>query len=211
MFKTLKKIWRYLEFFFGVVLPGIVFMVMFVSFCLQIFSRYVLNNQFSWTYEYTVIGFLWSVAFGAIWASKQREHVSFSLLYDRFGPKGRAIINLVGSLMIFAAFVLMLPATYEYIEFIGLKKTAVLKVPFSALYAPFLVFIVFSTIYLIRDCVRDIITLRTPTAVLLEREARQRAETERRAAQEEAERIAQMSNLFGDSDAEPDEKGERSE
>lgn len=211
MFKVLKRLWRYLEYFCGIVLPGIVFSIMFVAFCLQIFSRYVLNNQFDWTYEYTVAGFLWSVAFGAIWAGKKHEHVSFSLLYDRFSPKGRAIINLIGNLLIFSAFVLMLPATYEYIDFIGIKKTAVLRIPFSWLYAPFLFFIVFSAIYLVRDCVQDVMILRTPTAVLLEREAQQRAEEARLAAAQEAERIAQMSNLYGDSDAETDEKGEQTQ
>ena len=206
MLKVWKRIWHYLEYFCGIVLPGIVFSIMFVAFCLQIFSRYVLHNQFDWTYEYTVAGFLWSVAFGAIWAGKQREHVSFSLLYDRFSPKGRAVINLVGNLLIFAAFVIMMPATYEYIDFIGIKKTAVLKIPFSLLYAPFFIFIVFSAIYLIRDSIQDIKMLRTPTAILLEREAQQRAEESQRAAAEEAERIAQMTNLFGDNPAEPDEK-----
>jgi TRAP-type C4-dicarboxylate transport system permease small subunit len=55
------------------------------------------------------------------------------------------------------------------------KKTAVLQIPFSTLYAPFLIFIVFSAIYLIRDCVRDVIVLRTPKEVLLERKAAEKA------------------------------------
>jgi len=175
LLRTLKKVWDVIEYLVAIICPGIAFTVMFVSFCLQIFSRYVLGAQFSWTFEATVIGFLWTVAFGAIWAGRNHEHVSFSLIYDLFGPKGQAILNLIGSLLIIAAFVFVIPAAYEYLEFMTIKKTAVLRVSFSTLYAPFLVFIVFSAIYLIRDCVRDVIILRTPKEVLLERKAAEKA------------------------------------
>ena len=175
MLRTLKKVWSGIEYVVAIICPSVAFAVMFVSFCLQIFSRYVLGQQFSWTFEATVIGFLWTVAFGAIWAGRNHEHVSFSLIYDLFGPKGQAILNLIGSLLIIAAFVFVIPAAYEYLEFMTIKKTAVLRVSFSTLYAPFLVFIVFSAIYLIRDCVRDVIILRTPKEVLLERKAAEKA------------------------------------
>ena len=175
MLRTLKKVWDVIEYIVAIICPSVAFAVMFVSFCLQIFSRYVLGQQFSWTFEATVIGFLWTVAFGAIWAGRNHEHVSFSLLYDLFGPKGQAILNLIGSLLIIVAFVFVIPAAYEYLEFMTIKKTAVLRVSFSTLYAPFLVFIVFSAIYLIRDCVRDIIILRTPKEVLLKRKAAEKA------------------------------------
>lgn len=178
MLDKLKKAWNAFEFIFGIVLPSIAFTVMFVSFCLQIFSRYVLGEQFGWTFEATVVAFLWSVAFGAIYAGRDHEHVSFSLLYDMFGPKGRAILNIAGSLMIAVAFVFLVPAAYEYLEFMTIKKTAVLKISFSTLYAPFLAFILFSTIYLIRDIVRDIIILRTPKETLLAQEAAEKAAKE---------------------------------
>jgi len=175
LLRTLKKVWSGIEYVVAIICPSVAFAVMFISFCLQIFSRYVLGQQFSWTFEATVIGFLWTVAFGAIWAGRNHEHVSFSLIYDLFGPKGQAILNLIGSLLIIAAFVFVIPAAYEYLEFMTIKKTAVLRVSFSTLYAPFLVFIVFSAIYLIRDCVRDVIILRTPKEVLLERKAAEKA------------------------------------
>lgn len=175
MLRTLKKVWDVIEYLVAIILPSVAFTVMFVSFCLQIFSRYVLGAQFSWTFEATVVGFLWTVAFGAIWAGRNHEHVSFSLIYDLFGPKGQAILNMIGSIMIMVAFIFVIPAAYEYLEFITIKKTAVLRLSFTMLYAPFLVFIVFSAIYLIRDCVRDIIILRTPKEVLLERRAAEKA------------------------------------
>ena len=184
MLCAFKKVWGVVEYLIAIILPGVSFAVMFVSFCLQIFSRYVLGEQFSWTFEATVVGFLWTVAFGAIWAGRNHEHVSFSLIYDLFGPKGQAILNMIGSLLIVIAFVFMVPAAYEYLEFITIKKTAVLRLSFAMLYAPFLVFIVFSAIYLIRDFVRDIIILRTPREVLLARKAAEKVALEGAEAEE---------------------------
>ena len=169
--QTLKKLWNGIEYLCSIILPSIAFAAMFVGFCLQVISRYILGSQIPWTYELCVVGFLWTTAFGAIWAGRNHEHVSFSLIYDMFGPKGRAVMNLIGNILISVAFILLIPAAYEYVEFIGIKVTAVLRVSFSYLYAPFLFFIVFSTIYMIRDSVKDIMTLRTPTDVLLAQEA----------------------------------------
>jgi len=175
LLNKLKRIWDGFEYLTAIIFPGIAFTVMFVSFCLQIFSRYILGDQFQWTFEATVVGFLWTVTFGGIWASRQHEHVSFSLLYDAFGPKGKAVINLIGNILIVIAFAFLIPAAYEYVAFITIKKTAVLKLSFAALYAPFLAFIIFSTIYMIRDSVHDIIIIKTPKEILLEQEAAKKA------------------------------------
>jgi TRAP-type C4-dicarboxylate transport system permease small subunit len=109
---------------------------------------------------------MWTVVFGAVYASKHNEHVSFSLIYDRFGPKGRAAIGIIGNLIIITAFCLMYFPTIEYVLFIGIKTTPVLKVPFDLMYAPFALFITFSGGYLIRDIGRAIIVFRTPGEIL---------------------------------------------
>jgi TRAP-type C4-dicarboxylate transport system permease small subunit len=170
----LKKVFRIIELTLGVVIPSITFIIMFGAFCLQIFSRYILNHQFEWTYEYTVIGFMWTVVFGSIYASKQNEHVSFSLIYDRFGPKGRAIMTLAADVFILVAFCIMYVPVLEYIKFIGIKTTPVLKVPFDVIYAPFILFITFSGIYIIRDMVLAVKTLSMPREILQELEKKRK-------------------------------------
>lgn len=161
MIKKLASAIRILEKTLSIYIPVITFLFMFVSFCVQIFSRYVLNYQFEWTYEYTVIGFIWTVAFGACAASKKRDHVSFSLIFDFFGQRGQAIIRLVGNLIIIIAFCIMLYPAFDFIKFMQIKTTPVLKVPIGYVYAPFLVFISFSILYMVKDCLVAIQTLLT--------------------------------------------------
>ncbi|MBI9093992.1 MAG: TRAP transporter small permease [Sphaerochaeta sp.] len=150
---------RIMEKTISIYLPVITFLFMFISFCLQIFSRYFLNHQFEWTYEYTVIGFIWTVAFGACAASKNREHVSFSLVYDHLSQRGQAIMKLVGNTIIIIAFGIMFYPALDFIMFMGIKTTPVLKVPISYVYAPFIVFIIFSILYMVKDCLVAIQTL----------------------------------------------------
>ncbi|MEA5033345.1 MAG: TRAP transporter small permease [Sphaerochaeta sp.] len=159
MSKKLASAIHIMETAIGIYVPVTAFLFMFIAFCLQIFSRYFLNHQFEWTYEYTVIGFIWTVAFGACAASKRREHVSFSLIYDRFGQRGQAIMKLVGNTIILIAFCIMIYPAFDFIRFMGIKTTPVLKIPISYVYAPFLAFLTFSILYLIKDCLIAIQTL----------------------------------------------------
>ncbi len=160
MSNKLTRAIQFLERALSIYIPIIAFVLMFSAFCLQIFSRYFLNRQFEWTYEYTVGGFLWTVAFGACAASKNREHVSFSLLYDKLKPKGQAIMTLAGNTLITVAFLILLYPAYDFVSFMRIKSTPVLRVPISFLYAPFLFFIVFSIIYMVKDSLIAVRTLR---------------------------------------------------
>ena len=148
--KILRRIWEVIEKVIGIYLPCVTFLIMFVSFCIQIICRYLFNYQFEWTYEFTVIGFMWTAVFGACYSSKIRDHVSFNLIYDRLGSKGQALMSLAGNLI---------PYAVEYISFMDIKTTPVLKLSFGVAYAPFLIFLLFSIIYIIRDIVLAIRTL----------------------------------------------------
>lgn len=159
MSKKLASVIRILEETISIYIPVIAFLFMFVAFCLQIFSRYFLDHQYEWTYEYTVIGFIWTVTFGACAASKRREHVSFSLIYDKFGKRGQAIIKLVGNLLILVAFAILFYPAFDFITFMHIKTTPVLKVPISYVYAPFIVFVTFSILYMLKDSLVAIQTL----------------------------------------------------
>ena len=172
LMKTLRKIWTIIEDVAGVYFASVAFVLMFIAFCVQIIFRYILNFQFDWTYECTVIGFMWATAFGACYSSKINDHVSFNLIYEKFGEKGRAIMDILGNLIILAAFLLLVFPTVDYVRFMSIKATPVLKMKFSILYAPFIPFLVFSACYVVRNIYR---AARVLTCV--KREARNGGET----------------------------------
>jgi TRAP-type C4-dicarboxylate transport system permease small subunit len=132
---------------------------MFAAFCVQIVCRYLFDFQFEWTYECTVIGFMWATVFGACRCAKIGDHVSFNLLYVRLGRRGRAVMDLVGGLIALAAFGLLIVPSMDFVAFMGIKATPVLKVKFSVVYAPFPFFLLFSLCYVLRGVLRAAGTL----------------------------------------------------
>lgn len=155
MVKLLKKVWKLIVDFFEIYLSAACFVVMFFAFVLQIFTRYILGYQVEWTYEATVIGFMWVVAFGGSYASRLREHVSFSMVYDKMSPKWQYITEIATNIFIIVFFAIMFSPVVDFVNFMAIKKTAVLKVPMSVLYAPFIYFTVSSVFYIIRDTIKS--------------------------------------------------------
>jgi len=155
-----KKIWRFIVDFFEIYLPVISFFSMFLAFILQIFTRYVLGAQVEWTYEVTVIGFMWVVALGGSYASRLREHVSFTMIYNKMGVRGKALTEIISDIILITAFAIMFLPVIEFVDFMNIKKTAVMKVPISVLYAPFVYFIISSAVYIARDTIAAVKTFR---------------------------------------------------
>ena len=149
----IKKIWRFLVNLIEIYIPIVSFFAMFLAFILQIFTRYVLGAQVPWTYEVTIIGFMWVVALGGAYASRLNEHVSFTMVYDRMSVSGKALTKIISNSILIIAFAIMFFPVLEFIDFMKIKKTAVMKIPISILYAPFIFFIISSTAYLIRDTI----------------------------------------------------------
>ena len=156
-----RKLLRLFVDTFEIYLSAASFLVMFLAFVLQIFTRYVLGYQVEWTYEATVIGFMWVVAFGASYASRLREHVSFSMLYDKMNVRTRALTEILTNIFIIVSFFIMFLPVLDFVDFMKIKKTAVMKVPLSVLYAPFIYFMVSSTIYILRDTISAVRVFRT--------------------------------------------------
>ena len=150
---VLKKAFRFIVNFSEIYLPVISFFSMFLAFILQIFTRYVLGSQVEWTYEVTVIGFMWVVALGGSYASRLREHVSFTMIYNKMSTRGKALTELISNIILIAAFAIMFIPVLEFVDFMNIKKTAVMKVPISVLYAPFVYFIISSVAYITRDTI----------------------------------------------------------
>jgi TRAP-type C4-dicarboxylate transport system permease small subunit len=151
--KYINTIWRFLVNLIEIYIPVLSFFAMFLAFILQIFTRYVLGAQVPWTYEVTIIGFMWVVALGGAYASRLREHVSFTMLYDKMSISGKALTEIISNVILIIAFVIMFFPVLEFIDFMKIKKTAVMKIPISILYAPFIFFIISSTSYIIRDTI----------------------------------------------------------
>jgi C4-dicarboxylate transporter, DctQ subunit len=115
---------------------------MFLSFLIQIGSRYVFNHPLGWTLEACLTCWLWVVFWGAAFNVEDREHVKFDLFYLAGSKKVRRILALVSAVAIVAGLLAALPATFDYITFYDIKKSATLRIRLDIVFSVYGIFAV---------------------------------------------------------------------
>jgi C4-dicarboxylate transporter, DctQ subunit len=116
--------------------------VMFAAFIIQIVFRYFFNFPIGWTSELTVIMWLWLVLWGAAFVVKESEEIRFDLISGSVGRRVRIAIGIAAALALIVLYVVSLPATWNYVTFMKVEKTAYLKIRFDWLFSIYLVFAV---------------------------------------------------------------------
>ncbi len=119
----------------------VLFLCCFFTFVLQIFYRYVLNAPLLWTQEFVMIMFVWTVFWAAAFTVPIRAHVSFDVVYDVVSERTQRIFTIISMIAIIAAFLLLVPYTWEYLEFIARRKSSVLRVPMNLVYCCYMLFL----------------------------------------------------------------------
>lgn len=143
-------------------IPTIAFVVLFLVFCFQVFMRYVVKNPQSWTGEVEQSCFLWLVMLGACYAQRVKGHVTFTLLYDNLGVKGKAISAMLGNLLItFTTLITFLPSlNYVWGLMERQQVTSLLKWPKTVVFFPYVVFLVIILVYAVQEVYEEIMVLR---------------------------------------------------
>ena len=118
------------------------FAALVVAFTVQIFFRYVLNDPLSWTQEVSGILYVWVVCVGSAAIVKEREHVSFNLIYESVRPQARRALALIGTGLILVVLVVSLYGNYDYIAFTARQKSPTLRLPMTVVFSAFGVFMV---------------------------------------------------------------------
>lgn len=99
---------------------------MFATFIVQIVSRYVLNAPVGWTVEVCLTAWLWVVFWNAAFCLDDRDHVKFDILYQAASPRVRRVLAIVSAVGIIVGLLASLPATFDYVTFYKIKKSATL-------------------------------------------------------------------------------------
>ena len=145
--KTLFK-WfsRTTEFIAALMLAAI-----FVTFLIQIFSRYAAKiawmmpipqisdwmaslQPIGWTVNLISLIWVWAVFFGCAFIVRERDHVTFDILYLSLPRTGRRILAYLSSIGIVAAMLYALPAMWDVVfdnRLMQLKKIQTLRMPIT--------------------------------------------------------------------------------
>lgn len=81
-------------------------LVLVVSY--EVMMRYVFNNPSLWPYDTSAMLGATVAAVGLSYAHLHRRHVKVDLLYIRFSDRGKAIIDVIGHLVFFLPFAILI-------------------------------------------------------------------------------------------------------
>lgn len=114
--------------------------VMFLSFVLQIVARYVFDYPVAWTLELCLTTWLWVVFWEAAFLLRDRDHIRFDLLYVLAGARLRRGLAIAAALAILVAFLAALPATFGYIGFEKIRRSATLHIRLDVVFSVYGIF-----------------------------------------------------------------------
>ncbi|MDO6966695.1 TRAP transporter small permease [Rhizobium alvei] len=130
---------------------------MFVCFLLQIVFRYLLNLPLGWVEEYVTGAWLWGILFGYAFVLRINEAIRLDLVYNLVGSGPRRVMNIVSGLVGAGVLIYSLPATWSYIDFMFIEKTAYLRIPMGLVfivYVPFVLSIIVRNLFIAWNALR---------------------------------------------------------
>ncbi|MBS0246357.1 MAG: TRAP transporter small permease subunit [Proteobacteria bacterium] len=122
---------------------------MFVTFVLQIFFRYVVDEPLGWSEEVIVTVWLWTVLWGAAFVIGESEEIRFDIIYSNISEKWRRIFTIVTGTALIVVYSISLPGVYSYVSFMKVERSAYLHVPINVLYS---VYVIFAVASIVRYC-----------------------------------------------------------
>ena len=155
----MKKLFLIIRNAIEVILPVATFTIMFLTFILQVFFRYVINHPLTWTQEVIVVTFVWTVLLGTCFTMRRHAHVKFTLIYDKLNPQIAALFRMIGNLLIIITFVLLVIPSFKYTSFVAFQKTAVFRISYRWVFLPFVYFVISTIGYIGSEIKEDLLVI----------------------------------------------------
>ncbi|WP_343079067.1 TRAP transporter small permease [Ostreiculturibacter nitratireducens] len=128
---------------------------MFATFILQITVRYIVGSEwfdarlghvidasaFGWTLEFCLVMWLWIVFWGNAFIVRDRDHVTFDVLYLWLRPGVRKWLAVIGALAIAVALLMSIVPTWEKMRILRIKSSATLPVKMLPIYSVYFLFL----------------------------------------------------------------------
>ena len=118
-------------------LGGLMFLGLFGVFLVQITARFGFDRPLPWTDELAVVLYLWVILWASAFMVREREHVVFDLLWNSASRRVRRVMRFAGHLMIGGLAAVAIPASWDYVHFMGREGTPVLGLSFEWVFLPF--------------------------------------------------------------------------
>jgi TRAP-type transport system small permease protein len=155
----MRRVVNFIFDIFEVYLAVVILAALILSVSLEVFFRYVLNNPSPQLFELSIYCFVWVIYLGGALATRYNQHVRFDLIYRSLPEKGRRILELIFTIVINAALlVLVVPSIRYTIQMYPIKASA-LRVPWTFLLLVFPIFLVLVLVHNFTDIVKNALRL----------------------------------------------------
>jgi C4-dicarboxylate transporter DctQ subunit len=129
---------------------GLMMAAIFVTFLIQIAVRYVVgsswftlfdSSMFGWTLETIMVLWLWTIFWGNAFVVRERDHVTFDIVYLWVRPAVRRWLAIIGAVAIVIGLWASIGPTYDKMKILRIKSSATLPVKMLPIYSIFFVFL----------------------------------------------------------------------
>src|ERR1700734_25493 len=118
------------------------FAAVFLIFNYKIFTRYFEHNEAVWADEVLVILFIWIIFWTQAFVVRDRDQITFDLIYRLLPARGRRAAALARHALVGGVFLWSLPGSLGYIRFLWREHTPVLNLPLDLVYSCFGLFLI---------------------------------------------------------------------
>ena len=102
----------------------------FLIFLLQILLRYFFTPA-GWTLELIGILWVWVIFFSCAFIVRERDHVKFDIIYLSVPMRVRQVFAMLAAAAIVVGMLYSFLPTWDYIDWMKIRKTATVRNPFS--------------------------------------------------------------------------------
>src|SRR3954465_2333322 len=95
--------------------------LMFATFIIQIFFRYMLNKPIGWSEEVIITTWLWTVLWGAAFILRESDEIRFDIVYSQVSERTRRVFTVLSGVALVALYSVSLPAAYSYVSFMKVE------------------------------------------------------------------------------------------
>lgn len=132
----------------------ICFFALMILLTLQVISRYLLQQSFTWMEEFATIMFVWMVYLGISAAVTYRKHLRIDVILNAVPFKVKRVM-LIASNVIFALFnVYISVVMVNVIKLLGSSVTTMLRIPQALVYSVIPVALILSCVRLVQDTIK---------------------------------------------------------
>ena len=91
----------------------------------------MVQTPFGWTLELCLILWVWIVFFGCAFIVREKDHVTFDILYLAVPRRILQVLALIAAVSIAVGMIISFLPTWDYIDFLRLRGTSTVRLPIT--------------------------------------------------------------------------------